>query len=68
MQGTVIWFNPKKGFGFIKPDVGGNDVFVHYSVIEGDGYKELREAERVEFEISNARGKPQADKVRRLES
>ena len=48
-QGTVKWFNAEKGFGFITQD-GGADVFVHFSAIQSDGYKELKENQRVEFE------------------
>ncbi len=49
-QGTVKWFNAEKGYGFIAPDAGGDDVFVHYSAIVAEGYKRLREGQRVSFE------------------
>jgi cold shock protein len=52
MQGVVKWFNGEKGFGFITPDGGGKDVFVHYSAITGGGYKSLEEGQRVVFEIT----------------
>lgn len=63
-QGTVKWFNPEKGFGFIAQDGGGADVFVHYSAIIGEGYRELAENQRVEFEITQGQKGPQADQVR----
>jgi CspA family cold shock protein len=51
-RGTVKWFNDSKGFGFIEQEGGGEDVFVHYSAIETDGYKSLKEGQKVEYEIS----------------
>jgi CspA family cold shock protein len=62
-QGTVKWFNAEKGFGFIAVD-GGQDVFVHYSAIQMDGYKSLEEGQRVEFEVVQGEKGPQADAVR----
>ncbi len=62
--GTVKWFNADKGFGFIAVDGGSADVFVHHSVIQLDGFRELRENERVEFEIVQGPKGPQADAVR----
>ena len=50
-QGTVKWFNDKKGFGFIQQQEGGPDVFVHYSAIKGDGFKTLAEGQAVEFDV-----------------
>ena len=59
-QGIVKWFSRLKGYGFIKPEDGGQEVFVHYSAINGDGYRNLSEGDNVEFEeIDNGRG-PQA--------
>jgi cold shock protein len=63
-QGTVKWFNSEKGFGFIAVDGGSDDVFVHYSAIQGDGYKSLEEGQRVEFEVTQGQKGPQADAVR----
>jgi CspA family cold shock protein len=61
-QGTVKWFNAEKGFGFIAVD-GGQDVFVHYSSIQMDGYKSLEEGQRVSFEVIQGAKGPQADAV-----
>ena len=60
--GTVKWFNESKGFGFIQQE-GGEDVFVHYSAINGDGYKTLQEGDAVEFEIVQGPKGPQAANV-----
>ena len=65
-QGAVTWFNAEKGFGFIAQDGGGQDVFVHYSAIETDGYRSLDENQRVEFEVTQGPKGPQAEKVRPL--
>jgi CspA family cold shock protein len=62
-QGTVKWFNAEKGFGFITPDSGGGDVFVHYSEIQGNGFRSLEENARVEFEIGQGQKGPQATSV-----
>ncbi|HSK47847.1 MAG TPA: cold-shock protein [Coriobacteriia bacterium] len=64
-EGTVKWFNPDKGFGFIEPEEGGEDLFVHFSAIEGSGFKSLDEGQKVEFDIGEGRdGKKQAVNVR----
>jgi CspA family cold shock protein len=66
-RGKVQWFAAAKGFGFIKPDDGGSDVFVHFSAILGDGYKQLNEGDKVEFEVvTGKKGKPQAANVTRI--
>ena len=63
-QGVVKWFNAEKGFGFISVDGGGPDVFVHFSAIQGDGYRSLEENQKVEFESSQGPKGPQADSVK----
>ena len=62
--GKVKWFNAEKGFGFIAVEGGGPDVFVHYSAIQGDGYRSLDEDQLVEFEVTQGQKGPQADQVR----
>ncbi|MGI6352375.1 MAG: cold shock domain-containing protein [Armatimonadota bacterium] len=66
MRGTVKWFNPDKGYGFITPEDGSKDVFVHYSEIDMDGFRTLEESDEVEFEIEQADKGPQAVRVRRV--
>ena len=61
--GKVKWFNESKGYGFIEPEGGGRDVFVHYSAIQGEGYKTLSEGQLVEFEITQGEKGPQSDNV-----
>ncbi|MDQ6992859.1 MAG: cold-shock protein [Mariprofundus sp.] len=61
--GTVKWFNDTKGFGFIAQDDGGDDVFVHFSAIQTDGFKSLQEGQKVEFEIEDGQKGPQARNV-----
>jgi CspA family cold shock protein len=62
-QGTVKWFNAEKGFGFISTDDNGPDVFVHYSSIQGNGFRSLEENQRVSFDVSQGQKGPQADNV-----
>lgn len=63
VTGTVKWFNESKGYGFIVPSDGSPDVFVHFSAIQGSGFKTLKEGQKVEFEIQNGAKGPQAANV-----
>ena len=62
-KGTVKWFNDKRGYGFISPEEGGEDLFIHFSNIEGDGFRSLREGQTVEFEPAQGRKGPEATSV-----
>jgi len=66
LEGTVRWFNARKGYGFIDRDDGQGSVFVHYSDIETDGYKSLEEGDKVSFEVIESDKGPKAVKVRRM--
>ena len=65
-QGTVKWFNADKGYGFIAPDDGSGDVFVHFSAIEATGYRALEENQKVEYQVTQGPKGPQAAQVRAL--
>ena len=62
--GTVKWFNPTKGYGFIQPDTGGKDVFVHISAVERAGLSSLNEGAKVSYEVTANRGKESAENLR----
>jgi CspA family cold shock protein len=63
-MGIVKWFSAEKGYGFITPDEGGKDVFVHYSAIQAEGYRSLNEGQKVEYEVVQGQKGPQAANVK----
>lgn len=65
--GTVKWFNDQKGFGFITPEDGADDVFVHQSAIQAEGFRSLSEGDRVEFEVVQGQKGPAAENVRKTD-
>ena len=66
--GTVKWFNDSKGFGFITPENGEKDLFVHHSAIQAEGFKSLSEGDRVEFDVVQGQKGPAAENVTKLDS
>lgn len=66
MRGTVKWFNDQKGFGFITPEDGGKDCFVHHSAIQADGFRSLNEGDIVEFDVTEGTKGPAAENVVRV--
>ena len=64
--GTVKWFDDAKGYGFITPDGGGKDLFAHHSAIQMNGFKSLKESQKVEFEVRDGQKGPQAANIRPL--
>ena len=65
--GTVKWFNDAKGFGFVTPEGGGKDLFAHFSAIQGQGFKTLREGQRVQFDVTSGPKGEQASNIRPLD-
>jgi CspA family cold shock protein len=65
-EGTVKWFNADKGYGFVSPEGGGDDLFVHFSAIKGSGYKSLDEGQRVSYTVTEGQKGPQASEVEAL--
>ncbi len=66
-NGTVKWFNDAKGFGFITPDDGGKDLFAHFSAIQGNGFKSLRETQKVSYDVTTGPKGDQATNIRPLD-
>ena len=64
--GKIKWFNDAKGFGFVTPDDGSKDVFVHFSSIQGEGFKSLAEGDKIEFEVQESEKGPKAANVRKV--
>ena len=66
--GTVKWFNSTKGYGFIQPDAGDSDVFVHISAVEAAGFRGLNEGERISYELTTSKGKTSASNLQKAEA